>query len=452
MAVSHLAVWLTEMSRLMGTQLYPSQDRQFDWDRRFPVSEELRSLLSYAAEVLFRAAPGGRPIWPPVPSSLYGQFLTGQLGQKVVVITYDASHVGYGGVIQTGPLDPGRLVVGTVPDGLAQVQREGYAGVQMLREAVTMTDGQGVGICSGALVLFRNDCVGALAALRKGSFDSDVLQQHAWHLSALCLEHHIEPLFLHVPGLVLIKEGIDDLSRSVAEPVQGPACNPALRIEVRRLLRAVGWGRLTLDLFASECNALCPRFLSAFAEPGSEGVNAMLQPSWGSSLCPCGRSHRETCFAFPPLHLLRPFIVKARADHFRGIVVTRADDRSAEFQALCAAAVPGARALEGQLLRDRHVYCLGNSRRWLSDSHGEPWKRLVLMAVDFACSSAPDQCVACPQADHRRPRPFPGQAAPHPRAAQQRQVLYNLRERDNGRGQGNGTAGCPAGGSGADPA
>jgi hypothetical protein len=65
-----------------------------------------------------------------------------------------------------------------------------------------------------------------------------------------------------------------------------------------------------------------PWFFSRFPEPLAEGIDALAPPDWGCSRCQhCGALHRECVFAFQPRALLPAFVVKARADGLRGIVI-----------------------------------------------------------------------------------------------------------------------------------
>ena len=72
----------------------------------------------------------------------------------------------------------------------------------------------------------------------------------------------------------------------------------------------MGWG-ITVDAFATESNARAPRYWSPHPEPGSEAVDALSILDWAVSSCPvCGADHRETIYAFPPLHLLRHHLLQ----------------------------------------------------------------------------------------------------------------------------------------------
>jgi hypothetical protein len=197
----------------------------------------------------------------------------------------------------------GKVFVGTLPDSddmRHQVRREALAGVLSLEAAsleINLRD---------ATVILRNDAVGALSALRKGSFSSTFLQQCA--LRACRLEHRLgcNTLHLHAPGRVLIAEGVDDLSRDRALEVAGPSSGPLLRSKALQLAELHGW-RLTIDAFASESNSLLPRFFARYAEPAAESEDAFTVCDWDQSTCPkCGLAHREALFAYLPLWQHQP--------------------------------------------------------------------------------------------------------------------------------------------------
>jgi hypothetical protein len=98
---------------------------------------------------------------------------------------------------------------------------------------------------SKAVVILRNDAIGALSALRKGSFSSTFLQQCAMRACRLERAIGCHTLHLHVPGQTLIDEGIDDLSRDTAADIAGPANAPGLRERVLSLAASLGWALTT---------------------------------------------------------------------------------------------------------------------------------------------------------------------------------------------------------------
>ena len=138
----------------------------------------------------------------------------------------------------------------------------------------------------------------------------------------------------------MVAEGVDDASRGVARQVAFPACTQRMRDLLRDEAALHGW-KLTVDLFASEVNAVVPRFYSRFAEPGSEAVDALSVPDWDGSECPeCGKGHREVIFAYPPPDLVKVFIRKAMADGVRGLVLVATAVTAPFWGRLLEAALP----------------------------------------------------------------------------------------------------------------
>jgi hypothetical protein len=127
-----------------------------------------------------------------VPSSLYGAFLAGEeRDSRTLVITFDASVHGWGAVLRPSPNEPGIEVVGgfrqavqalgvafinpsALPDcPAAQVYRATLAGYLVTEAESKLFP------LADFTVLIRSDCLGAIAALRKGSFRSPAMQNIA---------------------------------------------------------------------------------------------------------------------------------------------------------------------------------------------------------------------------------------------------------------------------------
>ena len=297
--------------------------------------------------------------------------MAGETGlAHIVVVTWDASLHGWGMVLRWWANRDGKTIVGTLPDSpdmQHQIRREAQAGVFALEAASAELD------LTEAVVIMRNDALGALSALRKGSFSSTFLQQCA--MSSCRLERRVgcETLHLHAPGRTLIAEGVDDLSRATAEEIAGPVSSTFLRQRATELAGRHGW-TLTVDAFASAANAALPRFFARFAEPRAEAEDAFTVGDWGCSPCPiCGQSHREVLFAFPPSNLLNRFVIKAQADGVRAVVITPLAVSAPYWTKLLRASViPGPEGYE-------RLRKLQNAPPD-SDAAGE----LALFAVDFA--------------------------------------------------------------------
>ena len=348
-AIPFVAVAAPSLSQLMhdretGTgpvevpALEAEKEMEFDWDQEVQVSARAREALEFMRVALERYCAVGQPLWPVVPSSLYGAFLAWEeTDTLVLVITFDASVHGWGAVLRTSPDEPGVEVVGgfrlaadplgrafiepsALPDSpAAQVYRETLACFPETQAASQLYP------LADFTVLIRSDCMGAISALRKGSFRSPELQNVVFLHNSLFLDlRAMPPLYLHAPGAVLKAEGVDNLSRSreTARARRASESLPALR----RVVMAEATRRLgslipiSLDLFATADNTLVPRFFAHHQEPLAEGADALAQPDWGLSRCSCGLTHRECVLAFPPRGVLQEFVAKARSDGMRWVV------------------------------------------------------------------------------------------------------------------------------------
>jgi hypothetical protein len=179
----------------------------------------------------------------------------------------------------------------TFPDPIeAQVHRESAGGPIALRILSSLMD------LRGKHVLFVN-------AMRKGS-KCRQLQSDAEAVAAGILEAGAKASFLHVPGTEMIAAGTDGASRDGAKRVIGPTCTLQGRQKLSAFLRQHGW-KVTIDLFAADCNKFTDRYASWTDEPNSKAVDAFGLASWDQSVCKCCRPHRETSFIFPPKGLER---------------------------------------------------------------------------------------------------------------------------------------------------
>jgi hypothetical protein len=327
-------------------------------------------------DIVERFSGVGAPMWPHVPSSLYGRFLKRDLsGLRVVVIIWDSSAYGWGAYLRWWDNFEGKRIVGTFGSSAQsdiQVHREAQGGHLALDAASKELD------LSEAIVIFRNDAVGALSALRKGSFSSSSLQECATRFNQLSAHLRLaETLFLHAPGKDLVAEGIDDASRRLAQGVSDPASSRLLKDTARSIAKRHGW-TITVDAFASMCNRVVDRFFSEHAEPDAEAVDALSVTDWNSSVCPaCGMEHRETLFVFAPPSLLRRFMAKAEADEIRANVVVPFSVTAIYGRLLTEAALPVNDAGE-------YFLVLRNLQQWLVDPELYKGAKLALFAVDFS--------------------------------------------------------------------
>jgi len=86
--------------------------------------------------------------------------------------------------------------------------------------------------------------------------------------------------------------------------------------------------KLTMDLFASASNDKCPRFHSFHHTQGAAGADAFDRLSWAHSKCPCGQTHSEFVYAFPPMDLLLPIWIHLQTDRAAGIAIVSMSPRA----------------------------------------------------------------------------------------------------------------------------
>lgn len=369
-------------------------------DARLPLTSAVKESAELILRHVDRFAAAGAALWQPVASSLYGAFLRGDTGCLVwAVITWDSARSGVGCLIRNGDNPDGRLVVSTFGHGdiyEAQVHIEAVGGCIALEAASRVID------LRGATVIFRNDATGALAAFRKGSSSSDILQAQAVRMTKLCAELEINALFLHAPGRDLVDEGVDDASRRLASAIAGPACSASLRSLVHNAAAAQGW-TISVDLFASAGNCLVDRYYSEYPEPSAEAVDAIAVTDWDTSACPhCRRTHRETIFAYPPRVLLSRFVRKARADGARGIVIVPFAITASYWPRLMEAARP----IDG-----KPFVHIRSPEKMLVETQDLSSPALAIFAIDFGPSSSRRSdsiAPACGQEVAWRGRPLLG--------------------------------------------
>ncbi len=178
-AIPIIAVAAPSLSQLIhgretgaGPVEVPSLDTEkvleFDWDMEVRMSERARAALEFIRTAVERYGDAGQPLWPVVPSSLYGAFLAGEAKEaRILVITFDASVDGWGAVVRSSPEEWGTEIVGGYrlaapklgrvfvdPAALlacssSQVYRETPAGFLATRALHALAD------CT---VLIRSDC------------------------------------------------------------------------------------------------------------------------------------------------------------------------------------------------------------------------------------------------------------------------------------------------------
>ena len=144
-------------------------------------------------------------------------------GDPLIVVFWDASLDGAAGISilhrpceiwKTGGKDySGATSIATFDRTLdAQVHRESAGGPLAMQLLRSMQD------IRGKQVLFVNNCLPAIQAMKKGS-GSEHLQRDAEYMAVAGLEAGADPLLLHVPGTRMIEEGVDGASREGAKRI-----------------------------------------------------------------------------------------------------------------------------------------------------------------------------------------------------------------------------------------
>ena len=310
-----------------------------EWDEPKEIPDRLRHTMG----TLFRWLPAqqekGAEMWPLDPRTVLFRWEQGEdtPGDPLIVVFWDSSPDGAAGIsIRHRPSEiwktagmryDGATSIATFGSPLsAQVHRESAGAPLAMQLLRSMQD------IRGRRVLFVNDCLPVVLAMRKGS-NSGQLQQDAEYMAVAGLEAGASLLYLHVPGTRMIEEGVDGASREGAKRIVGPACTERAKGIIEDLLRRNGW-TLTIDLFAANCNKATERFASWTDEPQSEAVDAFAIPSWNQSICKCGNSHRETSLIFPPPNLERAAVKRARSDGARAVFVVPTAVKAGYWMAL----------------------------------------------------------------------------------------------------------------------
>lgn len=219
---------------------------------------------------LKRHAAGGRPIWP---------------GAATILMDTDASGLGWGAVL--GSLLEARGYHGSLRSGLHINVLELGAITLALRSFRSH-------IPPGTIIRLRTDSMVALGVLNAQSSRSLVLMDEYRTLHALCQAMGVELRAEHLSSA--LNEWADRLSR------EHDSTDWTLRAATFARLDAE-FGPYTVDLFASDLNARCPRFYTRWAAPRALGVNALAHTWVG-----------ENAWANPPFHLVGPVVFKIIAE------------------------------------------------------------------------------------------------------------------------------------------
>ena len=309
-------------------------DPDFDWDLPIPTSTRTLAAIACLRFALHTFGTKGQPLWPTPPASLYGQFLASHPNDitTTVVLTVFALPTGWGFSLRTHPcsnpicghgpwsaarglltaswMAPGPVLESGAPGGFAQ--RHALACLLSLHEASRRTD------LSARPLLIRSASEEALTALGKGANHCPALQDISMLFQTACISLTIpQPAFLVTPAGLHARPP----PSNAATLANMDSSAPRLRALVHTLA-SKGGHLITLDLFASTHNTITPRFYSQWSEPAAEATDALAQPDWSQSLCPCcKRSRADFVFLYPPFGLITPALRKARHDQAQGILV-----------------------------------------------------------------------------------------------------------------------------------
>eukprot|EP00168_Porphyra_purpurea_P018165 TRINITY_DN662_c0_g1_i10.p1 TRINITY_DN662_c0_g1~~TRINITY_DN662_c0_g1_i10.p1 ORF type:complete len:892 (+),score=165.22 TRINITY_DN662_c0_g1_i10:970-3645(+) len=210
-------------------------------------------------------AATGRAIWP---------------GAATMLLDTDASGVGWGGVL----------------DG---IEARGHHGVDRNGLHINCLELGAVTLClrsfrnlipAGSVIRLRTDSMVALGVMRAGSSRSPILMQQMRDLHELVEEVQVDLRVEHVSSV--LNDWADRLSR------EHDSTDWTLDAVTFTSLDTA-YGPHSIDLFACDTTARCPRFFSRWMCPGTLATNAMTQDWTG-----------ENAWANPPFHLMGAVISK----------------------------------------------------------------------------------------------------------------------------------------------
>ena len=245
------------------------------------------------------------------------------------LMSTDAGPLLWGGVLRSkcgrtwkcsGPYPDSEPTAEDADEGqykLNQPWREGYASLMCLESFAPLMP-------ASSTVLHEGDCQCVVAAINKGTGRSEILHRLALKIWKSVAKHSLLMYSGWIPGTEIINSGADAMSREAGLDWSGLEIDKDKQAwqAVQTLLKANDW-ELTLDLFASEANAKCARFMSRHEQPKAECVDAFTAASWTVNSCPCGTNHREVVLAFPPDKLSLPMWARLETEGARGVAVVR---------------------------------------------------------------------------------------------------------------------------------
>lgn len=313
-----------------------AEDSHFDWDTAVPLSARTKAALRLMLHTVSELGTLGQPIWPLLPSSAHGAFLQGLPapdGSPIIFATVHTSPHGWGLSSRLQASGPAILVHGAWSQARDLIDPSWMASPVFLGPASTPADAnhqaalatllgfhalaQRIPLLQHTLVL-AGPSAAATRALRQGCSSDAALQDISMLLQTACMAARLpRPLLLTAPPARPAQPLTSTQERSATRD----SSTVALRGLVHSIATSAG-SPITLDLFASTSNAFGPRFFSAQPEAAAAGHNALEQACWDSVYCPwCAKRRPEFVLLFPPAHLVRAALVKARQDQAQGVAI-----------------------------------------------------------------------------------------------------------------------------------
>ena len=326
-------------------------DVAFDWDHSIPLSTRTKATLRLMLRIIDDLGTAGQPIWPIPAASAHGHFLsTSALHTPAVSVSalVHVSAVGWGLTARTHPDSPPIVFGGPWGPARALISADWMAVPAFLENdcpsqpehqlALAALMGLNALALSPALralpIVLRIPHKSVIRALQAGSSTDPALQDIAMLIATICLETGTtRPWFLaSSPPIAPLP-----LTPAALLTASLDSSSPRLQALVHDMALAAG-SRITIDLFATATNALCPRFYSFEPEPLADGADALAQATWASSACPwCHQDRPDFVLLFPPHTLLRPALAKARLDRAQGIAIVPCAPTTAWWPPLMAA-------------------------------------------------------------------------------------------------------------------
>jgi hypothetical protein len=243
----------------------------------------------------------------------------------------------------------------------------------------------------GRTTLLVSDCAPAVQAFTRGS-PSPPMQRPAARAARAAASSDSRVVVLWVPGKELVDIGVDDLSRSRVHDLHDVQLHPDSLVSIFSLAEAYLGGRPTVDWFASSASAKLPRFWSRFWQPGAEGLDAFLAPSWSSSPCSCGSAHQEIGLFFPPVPLLSKVWSRIKQEGALGIIIVPRTPGEQWWPLLEESSLASIDIPEG-FLHHSSAGAIYSSPRMAWQAH----------VFSFGLRVFPDQCAAFRQAGGKPP-------------------------------------------------